>query len=75
MAGDTTRGSERDISLAVRLERGIGHKRWRRRTGHVGLFGEVGIRSRSSSRGQFGAVEVARPLRAYQHVIVPDGAL
>src|SRR5262249_16994722 len=77
MACHATRRSKRDISLAIRLERGIREIGRGRSAVHVRLFLEVGIGSefRSGIRGLFlRAKEVARPLGTQQHVIFPDRA-
>src|SRR6516165_11235410 len=77
MAGHTTRRGERDISLAIRFERGIREIGRGRSAVHVRLFLKVGI----GSKFRFGirdlflcAKEVTRPLGTQQHVIFPDRA-
>ena len=77
VTGDTTRGSEWDISLAVGLKRGIGQVGRRRRTGHVGLLEKVGLRRRRirALRVQRRTAKCAWPLRVEQHVVFPDAVL
>src|SRR5262249_58715032 len=77
VAGHAARRSERDISLAVRFERGIREKGRGRRAVHIRLLLEVGIGSEFwfGIRDLFPCTsEVTRPLGTEQHVIFPDRA-
>jgi hypothetical protein len=62
------------VCLAVCLQRRICEVRRRRRAGHVRLFHKIGLGIRRALRVQPRAVNSkgARPLRADQHVILPD---
>src|SRR5262249_33572307 len=69
------RGRERIGALAVRFERGVRQKRWRRRAIHVWLFLEISswLRGRRRTCRIFlpSTPEIARPLRAQQHIVLP----
>src|SRR6266478_5818903 len=74
VTGHAARRRERIGALAVGFQRGVREECRRRRAIHVRLFLKVGSRFRDwRGAGVFlsGAIKIARPLRAQQHVILP----